>query len=805
MLQTWFKIFFRNSKKNWLNIFINVLGLTLGLAVLLIVLLYFTDEKSYNTSNKEKDTVYRVIHNVANDDDYWHWCTDIEGKVYAEMLPEIESFYMSKGKYKKTVIKNGNKEVYTTNIVLGEPNFFNFFPFEVVNGSLTEFKKARNNIAFSKERAQLIFGDENPIGKTVELYGRVLMVTAVYKITGKNYYMPNAVIQFKKEPNGNWGYFSKTLFVKSNQNITSKEFDKKVNQLIFDVAVGTQAKASKMTKEEYVERYGVIKTVFEPLSTIRLETLSTYAGPEGKGNYQMILILLSLAILLLIISSVNVVNLSIASATQRAKEVGVKKTLGFSKSNIALEYCLEIIFQGILAFLLAIILVELILPFFNAFMQRDISIFNFQVLLKVGLITLLLSILIGSIPSLYLANFKAVSVLKGNISRGKQGVVARKLMLGLQFLISGFFLIGSLLINKQIGYMIDKDLGFSGDQVVLFHFYDGKNKQKKYQLAKRELIKYPNIKEVTASSIVIGGDNDDATGIEYEKEAISVYVNAIDYNYFDFMDIDVIKGRALNPTIASDTIRNVIINEAFAKRLNFYDNPINKIINTGSTPDNKDGKAKIVGMINDYHFKGLEAKIKPTIYFHWNTFKWKKNNVSYVQLKINPNNMQETFDYIEGFWKENIESGYPFNPIFLNEQFAETYKSYQKQKILFLILTIVVILISLLGLFALATLTIQQRLKEVAIRKALGASVKEIMIPLMKSFVVITIIASVILIPLAYYFGQNWLNNFAYRIDMPIIPYIITPIILTLLVFIVVGVKAYNATKVDLIKYLKFE
>jgi putative ABC transport system permease protein len=190
---------------------------------------------------------------------------------------------------------------------------------------------------------------------------------------------------------------------------------------------------------------------------------------------------------------------------------------------------------------------------------------------------------------------------------------------------------------------------------------------------------------------------------------------------------------------------------------------------------------------------------------HWNSFDWMKQNFWTIQFKIKPNNVEQTLGFIEDYWKENIEQGYPFNPVFINKRFARTYKKYQKQQTLFFILTSIVIIISLLGLFALATLTIQQRLKEVAIRKTLGASIKEIMYELVKSFLKITIMASVILIPIAYYFLQNWLDNFVYRIDMPWWPFILTPIILVVLVFIVVGAKAYYATKVDLIQYLKFE
>ena len=258
--------------------------------------------------------------------------------------------------------------------------------------------------------------------------------------------------------------------------------------------------------------------------------------------------------------------------------------------------------------------------------------------------------------------------------------------------------------------------------------------------------------------------------------------------------------------LASDTLKNVLINETLAKKFNIYDDPIGKKINAGFGDDSNDGKnLNIVGMVEDYHTNGLDRKILPTMMTHWNTFNWMRNNLWWMQFKIKPENADETLQYLENYWNDNVEQGYPFKAQFLNQRFAKTFKKYQNQKKLFLILTSVVIIISLLGLFALATLTIQQRLKEVAIRKTLGASVKEIMFQLMKSFLKITLSASVILIPIAYYFMQNWLDDFVYRVEMPIIPFIITPIILMVLVFVVVGLKAFNATKIDLIKYLKFE
>jgi putative ABC transport system permease protein len=804
MFKTWFKIFYRNSKKNWLNIVVNIFGLTVGFAGLLLVLLYLNDEESYNANNSSADDVYRVVHKMS-DGDIWASSNNAEGARFKEEIPEINNFYLSRSWPNSRVAKINGKELYVQDILVGNPNFFDFFSFEIINGSAKAFKEGRNNLAISEEQAKVLFDKESVIGKTIEFSDSIFIITTVYKIIGKHYFMPKMVVQFKKEPTGHWGSFSNNLFVKANKNSDLKELNKKANDVWFKNATEPQAKKEGISVEDFFKKHGTT-VVFEPLKDIRLKTIADEAGPEGKGNYELILIMLSLSILLIIISCVNFINLSIASATQRAKEVGVKKTLGLSKITLTQQYALEIVLQGFIALLLSLVLVELILPSFNDFMDKEISILNFELLLKVGLIAMLISLIVGFIPAIYLSKFKPVEVLKGNISRGKKGVFARNIMLGLQFLISGFFLTGSIIIYNQVDYMMNKDLGFKGEQVVIVSMNENKDKYKKYLLAKKELVKHPNIDIVTSNSFTIGGGSSNSTNVDYKDISVQTFANAIDYNYLQTMNIKLLKGRFLQENLASDTLKNVLINETLAKAFNIYDDPIGKKINAGFGDEANDGKnLNVVGMLKDYHTHGLDSKIVPTIMMHWNTFDWMKQNFWWIQIKIKPDNAQETIKFLENYWKENIEQGYPFRAQFLNKRFARTYKKYQNQKTLFLILTSVVIIISLLGLFALATLTIQQRLKEVAIRKTLGASVKELMFQLIKSFLKITLISSIILIPITYYFMENWLSNFVYRIDMPLLPFILTPILLIALVFVVVGLKAYNATKIDLIKYLKFE
>ncbi|WP_272149289.1 ABC transporter permease [Tenacibaculum aiptasiae] len=803
MFQIWFKIFYRNSKKNWLNVLVNILGLALGFTTALIVLAYLNDEQSYNSSNPQKDNIYRVIHRMSNGGVGAH-STIIEGVTYKEEIPEISNYYVSPNWYYSELVKVNGKNQFSENILKGSANFFDFFPFKIIEGSQKKFSEARNNIAISEEQARIFFDNKSPIGKTIEFLNRVFTVTTVYKIVGKHYYMPNMIIQYKNELlDQDWENLGVNLFVKVAEGTNQDDIEKKASDIWYKNYVLPFSKKEGITPEEFVERQG-ITPYLESIKDIRLKTVTGNAGPEGKGNYQLILIMLSLSILIIIISYVNLINLSIATAAQRGKEVGIKKTLGLAKTKLIMQYVLEIVIQGLIAFMFSLLLLELIMPSFNLFMSKSISLYKIDLLVKFLLFVILASAIIGVIPSIYLSKYKTVEVLKGNVSRNKQGVIIRNLMLGIQFLVSGFFLASSIIINQQVNYMENKDLGFNGEQVLMIPMNENDEKYNKYLLAKKELTKHPNIEDVTSNLSIIGGGMGMGARLDYKGTSVRTSLDAIDYNFLKALNIEVLKGRGFKEEIASDTIKNILINEALAKSLNIYHDPIGKEIPT-SFGGYSNVNMKVIGMVKDYNVDGLDTKIRPTVFLHWNGFDFMKSMLSTIQIKIKPDNLDNTLNFIEDYWSKNVEQGYPYNPTFLNKRFAKTYKKYLNQKTLFFILTVIVIIISLLGLFASATLTIEQRLKEVAIRKTLGASVQEIILQLIKSFMKVVVVASVFLIPMAYYFMQGWLDNFIYRINMPILPYIVTPVVLMILVFLVVGLKAFNATKVDLIKYLKFE
>ncbi len=798
MVKTWLKLFFRNSKKNWLNTTINISGLTLGLVGLIIVLLYYNNEKSYDQWNTQKDIVYKVAHKWG-DGQIYDSTTDPEGEAVKEIIPEITDYCSINSGYNSQILRYKDKSVYETKIGRANANFFEFFPHTIVKGDSKSILATKTAIALSTDLEKQLFGEKESIGKTIKYGKKDYIVTGVYELKKPSVYMPNALLHRPISTNNNWGGYGIFTFYKIPKGTDLASVEKKIYDVYVDKYYNKEAAEQGITVADYVSMQGSYP-ILEKLADLRLHGQGDEGMIEGKGNYLLLLIMLSLSILIIVISSINFINLSVASASQRAKEVGVKKTLGVSKLGLQLQFVLEIVVQGIIAVFLALIIVELLLPVFNAFINKNLVLSDTTIILQVIGLAIGISAIIGFITALYVSNFKTILVLKGNFSRSGSMILVRNVMLGLQFVISGFFFIGGLVVYAQVDYMSSKDLGFSGEEILVVDFNDSQtSRSKQYNLIKNVFQNNPNIEDITSTFLVPGEDNDISLDVTHKDMVVDIKFIPLDFGHLEMINTKLAKGRYFSKDFASDTINSVIFNETAVKRLGIANDPLHKEVEINGK------KFNVVGVVKDYHLEGLDKEIRPAFFMYYTGFNWVRGAMSTVQFKIKEGKREEALAEIERFWTTELEPGYPFSFYYLDKFYSKTHDIYKKQQTLFFMLTLVVIFIALLGLFALATLTIQQRLKEVAIRKTLGASVKEIIVQLVKSFIKITGIAVIILLPIAYYLMQNWLDNFAYRIDMPWWPFMVAPIILLLLVFVVVGIKAFNATKVDLIKYLKFE
>ncbi|MFA5619614.1 MAG: ABC transporter permease [Weeksellaceae bacterium] len=814
MITNWIKIAFRSYRKNLLFTIINILGLTMGMVGIILVTLYWNDELSYNQWNPNKEEVYSVAHEIemAGRKTYQTMSTVPLGPAVKETFPEVTDFMASRTFPISRLIKTEEKSVFKDGILPTTPNFFQFFPFEFLYGSAENAIKDIQSIAISEDWMKELYGTENPVGKKLTIDGNEYFIRGVYRIPGASSVAPEAVVNMDwnkqmKEYGDNGGIFMFSIFLKIKPGTNIRNLEQKItDQIVFKQSIEVFAKIRNISAKEYIENEGDYKVALDKLSDMRLFAKGNGGAGAVKGDLQILYILTGLSVLILILSAFNYINLTTASSLKRAKEVGIRKALGSSRSRLILQFVFENFILCAFSLLLAMAVAEIILPYFNEYFKTELKFSGSRIYVGLFLILLSVVLLSGLIPSLYLSKFKPLKVLKGNFSRSSTGIWFRNIILGLQFVISAFFLISGMVMYKQVKYMMKKDLGFIGDQVVAVPIYDVDEPEQfpKYQLIKQEFTKIKGVKEISSGLQVprmyayMGGH---ATYNKTGEKIDLALMGAMDYNFPHILNLKILEGRNLSPELASDSISNILVNETLVKQLKIQ-NPIGEEIFYG--PDEKNHK--IVGVIKDYIVDGFQSEVMPTVYFHWNTIPFTKQQMQRVLFKIDPEETKEALAEIEKRWKEEIiTDGYPFKYDFVDEAFAKSYEKYQNQQRMFSTLTFVAIGIALLGLFGLITFVIEQRMREISVRKVLGASSVNLIRLIGKEYLIIGLISTLITIPLTWYFMQKWLEDFVYRIDMPTLPYVIGVISILILTLIIIGICVKYAMKVSPVKYLKYE
>ena len=807
MILNYLNIFIYQLKHNKLFSFLNILGLSIGIAGLVFALLYWNDEHSYNAWNPEKENVYQVLVQLSDMPAVAE--NSVRLKAYLENDPNVETIVYADNWYQKDkIVYNGKKELIDK-IINVENGFFSLFPFEIIKGNAVSVLKDGSGIAISEDISKSLFGAENPIGKQVNCLKTMLTVRAVYRIPGNSSLAPNVIINKMKDLvdlSKNQSLFALKILLKIKEPAKVDVTKRMLEKVYYDEIIVKNSKEAGMSPAEMEKKVGHFNVFLETLSQARLHSI-TDGYPEGRGNYQFLLIMVGLSALILILSIVNYINMATANAIKRAKEVGIRKILGASKSDIVLQFIFETILISLFSILLALVIVELTLPYYNNFLGKNLMIVGGQFYIQLILIFIVTILVAGIFPALYVSNFETIKVLKGNFERSKKGIWIRNGMLIFQFAIASFFIIGSNIVYQQIKYLSDKDLGFKGDQVVAIalnfpsSYYEGdqigKNIFSRYNTVKEELYKIKGVDKVSTGLISFDGTDDALWPIWYKDELFKQNAIGIDYGLLDLMKIKVVKGRNLDPKFASDTINSVLINETSVKLMNLK-NPIDKEIRIGNQ------KMKIVGVVKDFNLLSPEVAVPPMTFYHIKTLDMAgEMNIVYVKLKSD--NIQNTIADIEKFWNAKVDTEYPFKYDFVDKQYARTYETYSKQKNLFSLLNIIVISIALFGLFALASYSVQRRMKEIAIRKTLGAETNVLLKELSKQYILYCIIGFIIALFPVYYLLNKWLENFAFRIDISTFSFISGFLILLFLTLIIVLSRAYTATKTDILQYLKYE
>jgi putative ABC transport system permease protein len=512
-----------------------------------------------------------------------------------------------------------------------------------------------------------------------------------------------------------------------------------------------------------------------------------------------IYVFIGIALLVILIAGINFMNLSTARSGKRAKEVGVRKVSGASRRMLVVQFLTESVIQSFIALFLAFILVELFLPGFNNVLETNLKLFNDhlgQTILFSVFVTLFYGLFAGSYPAFFLSGFQPVAVLKGDFTKTKGGALLRKSLVIIQFTASTILIIGMIIIFDQISYLQNKDIGFKGDQVIVAPIKTDKMTEN-FRNYTDIFLKNSNVLNVSRASFYPGDTpSQNMYSLEGNEEQLPLWNMEVDYDFFKTLGIQLVEGRKFERELESDSISYFILNETAVKNLNI-ENPIGRRIGSFINQQGDLRYGTVIGIVKDFHIEGFNQPIRPMILSV-------SNNVWFASFKIAKNDMNATIDFIEKEWNK-LEPTHPFRYTFLDQKFGTLLRQQENFGTMFLFLTILAIMISAMGLYGLASYTAEQRTKEIGVRKVLGASVGQIMKMLTKDFMKLVLIANIFAWPISYLLAKNWLSNFSYQIDMPVLPYVFATLIALIIALITVSSQAYQAANSDPVDALKYE
>ena len=790
---TWF----RTQNRQKIYTLLNLFGLAFGLACVIIIFLYIQYEFSYDKQHINKDRIYKIVYEINRTGSGY-----MGSKRYAvtpapmapalmEEFPEIEAATRLTN-WSNVLIRSGDKTFLENRWVWADKYIFDVFTFPLVLG---DEKTALNNlysVVVSENMAKKYFGSENPVGKILNYNNeKDFTVTGVMKNIPENSHIKGdflATFETLGEVGqtlDQWGNNSYSTFFLLQKDHNHHDLEKK-----YPAFIETKYKNYDWWKKEEANRY-----YHQKLTDIHLKADTIFNfGPVNDIKY--IYIFTAIALFILLIACMNYMNLSTARAAKRAKEVGIRKVVGAQRSQLTWQFLSESLILTFVSLIFALGIVYLLLPVFNTLMEREITINlfdNFSFLLILIGIGLGVGLISGSYPAFFMSNFKPVTSLrKRSFSKGKTAVF-RNVLVVVQFAISIFLIISTIVISDQLSYIRNKKLGFTKDHIIIVNMRD-KAVREKTEVVKQELLKHSGIIGVTFSSSLPMRVSS-RTFLRYEgspdpeNDRLQTYFANVDYDFFDVFEMEIVAGRKFSPEIDKAT-NKYIINETAVKQLGWTD-PIGK--NYGR----EDRMGPVVGVVKDFHYANFHLPMEPVTFF---LDPGRGYNMS---IKINSENIKSSIAAIKKVWN-TFSNGYPFEYQFMDEEYDNMYKTEIRLGKTFSYFAILAIVICCLGLFGLASFTTEQRTKEIGIRKVLGGTTSSIVSMLLKQFTKWVFLANFIAWPLAWYAMDKWLQDFAYRIDIGWGMFAAAAVMALLIAILTVcyqAVKAAMANPVDSLQY----
>lgn len=799
MSGNFFKTGLRNIARHKGFSFINIAGLSLGLTSCLLIGLFVRDEKQYDDFVPGAANVYRVYQKAENDaSNVIATAPPAFATALKQNFPETEQTLRVLGIKSKVLFEANGKKLYEENGFIADSNFFQFFPLHFKYGSPVKVLEGPNSLIISAAMAEKFFGNENPVGKTILIEKDPFMIKGVLRNDEKfhlpvNFLYSLGIVALPPDMMQSWQWYPFNTYVK--------------------LKAGTSVQATEAKFQTYAKPFlkgesGSNVPFFQPLGQVHLYSADFKYDMSLRGNISYVNALTIIALFILLIACFNFVNLATSRSLQRAKEVGVRKTLGAGRKQLIFQFIGETVLFAAISMVLAIVAAWLLLPSLNRFTEKEMvfDIFtNPAIALFIAVLILLVGILAGFYPALILSRFQPVKVLKGTMVSdalpGKTPWLRHGLVV-IQFSLSVLLIVSAIVVIRQVDYMHSKDLGFRKEQILFFPMR-GENLKKNYASFKNELLQYPGVKSVSIGYGFPGdmfGDGPMTVKERPELKPTKATQVMVDEDYIKTLGLSLLAGRDFSKGIQSD-VSAFIINETAVKEFGLG-TPKDAIGKTLSWPTWRKGDSlktgPVIGVVKDFHYKSLHERVEPAVLHIY------PPAYSKVAVKLDGGKIESEIAGIKTLWSK-FSPEYPIEYNFLDESFDNMYKAEDKLKTLLSFFTAISIFVACLGLLGLAAYAAERRKKELGIRKVLGATVQGLVVLLSKDFIKLVLIALLIASPVAWYFMNKWLEGFAYRIGIAWWMFALAALLAVVLALLTVSFQAVKAALTNPVRNLRAE
>ena len=783
MIWNYIKLSFRKFTRQKFYSLLNIFGLATGMATVILILLYVIDESGYDRFHRYERDLYRVVENQYYSGQPVFPVAVTPGPLAEALKEEFPEVEMATRVHSGWNSFQYEESTFDDNGIYVDGDFLRMFDFPFLRGDTATALKEINSVVLTEALAAKLFGGEDVVGKTLKVNGeRAVVVTGILRNIPENSHLQfDFIMPFSQrltevpDFRDNWGSNGLYTYVKLVGGASVENFNQQVRKFL-------KTKLEESVTELYLQ----------PITDIHLGEVNFVADTGGKGNKQYVRIFTIVALFILIIACINFMNLSTARAIKRAKEVGLRKSIGAFRHQLIFQFLGESVMVALVGMSIALLLVDLLLTPFNLLTQKALSI-DYTDFSPTGVIpiclaaTLVTGLLSGSYPAIFLSSFQPAHVLKGTVTGRAAGGGFRKVLVVMQFSISIVMICGTMVIYSQIEYIRSKNLGWERENMVII-----RNAQN-YKTLKDRLLVYPGIRRVSATNQHPSYVANSTSGIGWkgknEDDVVLFHVQGVDYDYIETMEMEMLMGRSFSGNSPGDTL-SAIMNEEAMRAVGF-ENPLGEFLTAG------EDAYEIIGVVKNFHFKSIHDKIEPLLLYI------DKDNPSNMLVRIE-GNAGEAVERIEKEWKA-MNPDQLLSYSFMNEDFDNLYRSESRTGTIFRYFSALAILISCLGLFGLAAYTAEQKSKEYGIRKVFGASVSRLFLLASGEFLLLVLVAFFISIPIAWYWMKHWLDSFAYHVELSWIIFLISGLLAVVIALITVSYQAGRAGWINPAKVLRSE